>query len=83
MDLPPESSVFSPGLGHDCGMPNEGLACSDNNATRGRAMTEVNRQILLARKPSDKLGKEHFRLVEAAIPEPKDGEARLAASSEM
>ena len=36
-----------------------------------------NRQILLAEKPSGKLGPEHFRMVEAAIPEPKDGEALL------
>src|SRR5271170_6080263 len=37
----------------------------------------VNRQILLVEKPVSKLGPEHFRLVEAAIPEPKDGEALL------
>ena len=37
----------------------------------------VNRQILLVEKPVGKLGPEHFRLVEAAIPEPKDGEALL------
>jgi NADPH-dependent curcumin reductase CurA len=36
-----------------------------------------NRQILLAEKPSGKLGVEHFRMVEATIPEPKDGEALL------
>jgi NADPH-dependent curcumin reductase CurA len=36
-----------------------------------------NRQILLAEKPSGKLGPEHFRMVEATIPEPKDGEALL------
>ena len=35
----------------------------------------VNRQILLVEKPVGKLGPEHFRLVEAATPEPKDGEA--------
>ena len=35
----------------------------------------VNRQILLVEKPKGKLGPEHFRLVEAATPEPKDGEA--------
>jgi len=35
----------------------------------------VNRQILLAEKPSGKLGPEHFKLSNAAIPEPKDGEA--------
>src|SRR5271163_4037674 len=37
----------------------------------------VNRQILLVEKPVGKLGPEHFRLVEAAIPEPKDGETLL------
>ena len=37
----------------------------------------VNRQILLVEKPSGKLGPEHFRLIEAAVPEPKDGEALL------
>jgi NADPH-dependent curcumin reductase CurA len=34
-----------------------------------------NRQILLIEKPTGKLGPEHFRLAEGAIPEPKDGEA--------
>jgi NADPH-dependent curcumin reductase CurA len=37
----------------------------------------INRQILLVEKPTGKLGPEHFRLVEAAMPEPKDGEALL------
>ena len=37
----------------------------------------VNRQILLVEKPTGKLGPEHFRLVEAEVPEPKDGEALL------
>src|SRR5271165_4125347 len=37
--------------------------------------TGVNRQILLVEKPVGKLGPEHFRLVEATAPEPKDGEA--------
>jgi NADPH-dependent curcumin reductase CurA len=37
----------------------------------------VNRQILLVEKPSGKLGPEHFKLVEGAVPEPKDGEALL------
>ena len=35
----------------------------------------VNRQILLVEKPVGKLGHEHFRMSNAAIPEPKDGEA--------
>jgi NADPH-dependent curcumin reductase CurA len=37
----------------------------------------VNRQILLVQKPSDKLGREHFQMVQGQIPEPKDGEALL------
>jgi NADPH-dependent curcumin reductase CurA len=37
----------------------------------------VNRQILLVEKPADKLGREHFKLVEGHMPEPKDGEALL------
>jgi NADPH-dependent curcumin reductase CurA len=39
------------------------------------AMTDGrNRQILLVDKPAGKLGPEHFRLTEAAVPEPADGE---------
>src|SRR6202790_1613972 len=42
------------------------------------AMTDgVNRQILLVEKPAGKLGPEHFKMSEAPIPEPKDGEALL------
>jgi len=37
----------------------------------------VNRQILLVEKPSGKLGPEHFKLSNAAVPEPGDGEALL------
>ena len=37
----------------------------------------VNRQVLLVEKPAGKLGPEHFKLTNAAIPEPKDGEALL------
>jgi len=37
----------------------------------------VNRQILLVEKPSGKLGPEHFKLSNSAIPEPADGEALL------
>jgi NADPH-dependent curcumin reductase CurA len=37
----------------------------------------VNRQILLVEKPSGKLGAQHFKLVESAVPEPKDGEVLL------
>src|SRR6195952_2144921 len=35
----------------------------------------VNRQILLVEKPTGKLGPEHFKMAQGAIPEPKDGEA--------
>jgi NADPH-dependent curcumin reductase CurA len=37
----------------------------------------INRQILLVEKPTDKLGLEHFKLSEAAIPDAKDGEVLL------
>src|ERR1700760_51409 len=37
----------------------------------------VNRQILLVEKPTGKLGPEHFKMSEAAVPEPGDGEALL------
>jgi len=37
----------------------------------------VNRQILLVEKPTGKLGPQHFRMTEGAIPEPRDGEALL------
>ncbi len=40
-------------------------------------MTAVNRQILLVERPSGKLSPGHFRMVESAVPEPKDGEALL------
>lgn len=40
-------------------------------------MSTTNRQILLVDKPSGKLGPEHFRMTDAAIPEPKDGEVLL------
>ncbi len=36
-----------------------------------------NRQILLAEKPAGKLGPQHFKLQDGAIPEPKDGEVLL------
>jgi NADPH-dependent curcumin reductase CurA len=39
----------------------------------------VNRQILLVEKPTGKLGPEHFKMSEGAIPEPKDGEALVRA----
>src|SRR5258708_36652777 len=34
----------------------------------------LNRQILLVEKPAGKLGPEHFKMAQAPIPEPKDGE---------
>jgi hypothetical protein len=37
----------------------------------------VNRQILLAEKPSGKLGPEHFKLTSSARPAPRDGEVLL------
>jgi hypothetical protein len=37
----------------------------------------VNRQVLLVEKPAGKLGPEHFRITEASMPEPKEGEALL------
>src|SRR4051812_38786185 len=37
----------------------------------------INRQVLLVEKPGGKLGPEHFKMSQAAIPEPKDGEALL------
>src|SRR3954469_16518908 len=37
----------------------------------------VNHQVLLVEKPSGKLGSEHFKMIEGAMPEPKDGEALL------
>ena len=39
----------------------------------------VNRQILLVEKPTGKLGPEHFKMAEGAIPEPKDGEVLVRA----
>src|ERR1700743_4034625 len=36
---------------------------------------QENRQVLLVEKPTGKLGPEHFKMSNAAIPEPKDGEA--------
>src|SRR6201986_2570561 len=37
----------------------------------------VNRQVLLVEKPTGKLGPEHFKMSNGAIPEPRDGEALL------
>jgi NADPH-dependent curcumin reductase CurA len=37
----------------------------------------VNRRVLLVEKPTGKLAPEHFKMSEAGIPEPKDGEALL------
>src|SRR5436305_10399207 len=37
----------------------------------------VNGQVLLVEKPAGKLGPEHFRMAQGAVPEPKDGEALL------
>jgi NADPH-dependent curcumin reductase CurA len=40
----------------------------------------VNRQILLVEKPTGKLGPEHFRLMEAAMPEPQRRRSAVARS---
>jgi len=37
----------------------------------------VNRQIVLIEKPTEKLTRDHFRLVQGPVPEPADGEALL------
>ena len=39
--------------------------------------TATNRQVLLAEIPKGKLAPEHFRLTEAPMPAPKDGEVLL------
>src|SRR3954451_8989651 len=45
---------------------------------RGNIMSgSINRQILLVEQPSGKLGPEHFKLVEGAVAEPKEGEDLL------
>jgi len=41
---------------------------------QGSKMSNVNRQVLLLETPSGKLGIEHFRVVEAPMPSPADGE---------
>jgi NADPH-dependent curcumin reductase CurA len=53
--------------------------CIKNSHIDGRkAMSDgVNHQILLVEKPAGKLGPQHFKMIEAAIPEPRDGEALL------
>src|SRR5215467_11360321 len=48
-------------------------SCRGENAMSA----SVNRQILLVEKPSGKLGPEHFKLTDGAVPEPKDGEVLL------
>lgn len=40
-------------------------------------MSQINRQILLVEKPTGKLLPQNFKMAEAAIPEPKDGEVLL------
>jgi NADPH-dependent curcumin reductase CurA len=50
----------------------------NNRHVGSNAMKDtLNRQVLLVEKPAGKLGPEHFKMTEAAIPEPKDGEALL------
>src|SRR4249920_4159546 len=61
------------------GMPPDAPTARRSITLRGEnAMSAtVNRQILLVEKPSGKLGPEHFKLTNAAVPELKDGEALL------
>ncbi|MFT4095864.1 MAG: NADP-dependent oxidoreductase [Rhodoblastus sp.] len=40
-------------------------------------MSAINRQVLLAEKPKGKLSPSNFRLAEASVPQPADGEALL------
>src|SRR5579863_5667405 len=50
----------------------------NNQSTGGNAMSDgINRQILLVEKPAGKLGLEHFKMKEGAIPTPAEGEALL------
>jgi NADPH-dependent curcumin reductase CurA len=49
-------------------------ACTENRQEEAMNAS-VNRQVLLVEKPSGKLGPEHFKLTNGAMPEPKDGEA--------
>src|SRR5215212_10051054 len=53
--------------------------CFEKETLRGGNLmsNNVNRQVLLIEKPTGKLGPEHFKLSQAAMPEPKDGEALL------
>src|ERR1700742_4778600 len=51
--------------------------CINNHHGRDGMNASVNRQILLVEKPARKLGPEHFKLTNATIPEPKEGEALL------
>src|SRR5215212_3132269 len=53
--------------------------CFEKEPHRGGNLmsNNVNRQILLIEKPAGKLGPEHFKLSQAAMPEPRDGEALL------
>src|ERR1700752_4137145 len=52
-------------------------ACTKNRQGERAMNASVHRQILLVEKPSGKLGPEHFKLTNGAMPEPKDGEALL------
>src|ERR1700726_1797430 len=58
----------------DCAFPARRL--HQETPQRGNnAMTDsVNRQILLVEKPTGKLGPQHFKLAQAPIPQPGDGE---------
>jgi NADPH-dependent curcumin reductase CurA len=61
-----------------CSIPARRLHQTSPNEPREETiMSETNRQILLAEKPTDKLGPEHFKMVSGSIPEPGEGEALL------
>src|SRR5689334_3330440 len=60
------------------GMPRDADCNETRHAEGDNIMSAtVNRQILLVEKPKGKLGPEHFKLIDGAVPEPKDGEALL------
>jgi NADPH-dependent curcumin reductase CurA len=75
---PPRISVMRSA---QCGQVGR-LVCAfcikERHLWEGNAMNAtVNRQVLLVEKPTGKLGPEHFKLANGAMPEPKDGEALL------
>src|SRR5262249_33448933 len=61
------------------GMPHNAPTATRRVTPKGRSIMSatVNRQILLVEKPKGKLGPEHFKLINGAVPEPKEGEVLL------